>query len=124
MGEASESNLKLFWGDLHFHSALSPCFQTGCGPEGHDGSQHECYEYARDVAGMDFAACTDHDCSGGKPILSDEDWARIRQTAAEVNDPGRFAVFSAYEWTNTSQGHYAVYYLGDDGPPPLAQEGE
>lgn len=116
MGKPNESDFKLFWGDLHFHSSLSPCFQTGCGPEGHDGSQHECYEYARDVAGMDFAACTDHDCSNEKPVLTDEDWAGIRQTAAEVNDPGRFVVFSAYEWTNTRQGHYAVYYLGDDGP--------
>ena len=110
-------NLTLFWGDPHIHSNVSRrCFKFGVEPDGYDGSPRDCFRYARDEAEMDFAACTDHDCTREQREMTDEEWDLVRLSAAETNDPGRFITFSAFEWSNRRQGHYNVYYSHDEAP--------
>jgi len=126
------SRYNLYFGDLHCHSNLSLCGVCA----GRDLSERDAYvhvslideyrelsgtdpaesvdrlyEFARDEAGLDFAAVTDHDFS-----MTDEVWALIRRKASEWYSPGRFVTLSAYEWTSAAYGHRNVYFLTDDGP--------
>ncbi|MBZ0267528.1 DUF3604 domain-containing protein, partial [bacterium] len=92
------------WGDLHAHSALS---------DG-TGSPEELYAFARDVAGLDVCAVTDHDAHGLRP-LAGAPWERLRAAARGAHDPGNFVTLLAYEWTSWTWGHRNVYYPTDEG---------
>ncbi|MHA1149223.1 MAG: DUF3604 domain-containing protein [Promethearchaeota archaeon] len=106
----------LYWGDLHGHTLYS------------DGSglPHESYEFARDIAKLEFAALTDH--SEHFPRMGDIDvfntLAMYIQTTNEYNDPDKFVTLVAIEWTpdyvvrgdTISHGHLNVYFKGDDLP--------
>ena len=46
--------LKLFYGDLHEHTAVSVCNRAG------DQSIDESYQHMRDITRLDFACVTDH----------------------------------------------------------------
>ena len=69
------------------------------------------YRYARDVAGLDFAALTDHD-----DMLDDAEWAESKRVTNSFDEPGRFSTLLAYEWTHWVHGHRCVYFAGDDAP--------
>ncbi|MAF66559.1 MAG: hypothetical protein CMJ84_12995 [Planctomycetes bacterium] len=97
----------VFWGDLHGHSNLSD--GTGL-PEDY-------FRYARDVAGLDLIALTDHDHYGMMHFLDQrpEMWEEIRRQVSAFHEPGRFVTLLAYEWTNWIHGHRHVLYFEDDG---------
>jgi hypothetical protein len=98
---------RLYWADLHGHSALSDGTGT---PEAY-------FRYARDVAGLDAAALTDHDHFGIRFLDQNPAmWDEIRAAAAKFNAPGRFVTVLGYEWTSLLQGHRHVLYFADDGP--------
>ncbi|MFP6660352.1 MAG: CehA/McbA family metallohydrolase [Myxococcota bacterium] len=96
-----------FWGDLHGHSNLS---------DG-SGTPSDYYDYARDIAGLDFAALTDHD-HWGMRFLDDhpEMWEAIRKATHAAHDPGDFVSILGFEWTSWLHGHRHVLYFADDGP--------
>jgi hypothetical protein len=103
---AERPEYSLFWSDLHGHSGLS------------DGSAQpdEFYSYARDVAGLDACALTDHDAHGVLPI--DENpklWDLIRETTESFYEPGKFVTFLGYEWTNWTFGHRNILFPGTEG---------
>lgn len=94
------------WADLHGHSGVS---------DG-TGTPEDWFAYAREVAGLDVAALTDHDHWGVQPLDTDaETWERIGRAVEAANDPGRFVALHAYEWTNWIHGHRHVMYFGADG---------
>jgi len=97
---------QVLWGDVHGHSA----FSDGT------GTPEDYFLYARDVAGLDVVALTDHDHWG---ILSLDShpglWNEIRDTVRRFNDPGRFVTLLGYEWTSWIHGHRHVLYFEDDG---------
>jgi hypothetical protein len=96
----------VLWGDLHGHSQIS---------DG-TGTSEDYYVYARDVAGLDVVALTDHDHWGLRPLAQAPDlWERIRRASARFNDPGRFVALLGYEWTSWIHGHRHVLYFGDEG---------
>ncbi len=98
---------RVFWGDLHGHSSLS---------DG-TGTPEDYFAYARDVAGLDVSALTDHDHWGVLFLDQNPDlWQRIREAAERANEPGRFVTVLGYEWTNWIHGHRHVLYFGADGP--------
>jgi hypothetical protein len=97
---------RIFWADLHGHSGLSDGTGT---PEAY-------FTYARDVAGLDAVALTDHDHFGiqfldQNPAM----WDEIRAVTEEFHAPGRFVTVLGYEWTSLLQGHRHVLYFADDG---------
>jgi hypothetical protein len=105
--EVSANAPRILWADLHGHSNYSD--GTGL-PEDY-------YRYARDVAGLDVAALSDHDHWGLEfldqhPAL----WADIVRVTREFHEPGRFVTLLAFEWTNWAYGHRHVLYFDDDGP--------
>lgn len=97
---------RLLWADLHGHSHLS---------DG-TGTPEDFYRYARDVAGLDVAALTDHD-HWGMPFLDadPEAWERIGAAARQFHAPGRFVTLLGYEWTSWIYGHRHVLYFRDEG---------
>lgn len=103
----SESAPRVRWGDLHGHSNLS---------DG-SGTPEDYFRYARDVAGLDVVALTDHDHWGVRFLDQSPDlWSEIRTQCERFHDPGRFVTLLGYEWTNWIHGHRHVLYFGDDGP--------
>lgn len=98
----------LLWADLHGHSQLS------------DGTgQVEDYlRYARDVAGLDVVALTDHDHFGVRFLDSRPDlWDGIRDRTMAFHEPGRFVALLGFEWTSWIHGHRHVLYFDDEGEP-------
>lgn len=97
----------LLWADLQVHTGLS---------DG-TGSLTDAYTYARDVAGLDAVALTDHD-HWGTPFLDATPplWAEVTAAADARYEPGAFVTFAAYEWTSWLYGHRHVLYVGPAGP--------
>lgn len=97
---------RVLWGDLHGHSSLS---------DG-TGTPEDYFLYARDVAGLDVAALTDHDHWGMRfldahPAM----WDRIRRAVRAAHEPGHFVTLLGYEWTSWLHGHRHVLYFEDRG---------
>jgi hypothetical protein len=97
----------ILWTDLQVHSSAS------------DGSSsvEELYRYARDVAGLDAVAVTDHDHWGVRFLDRDPALASAQVAAAQAAyAPGRFVTFPAFEWTSWLYGHRHVLDVGPPGP--------
>lgn len=84
-----ETGLKLYWGDIHGHTELS---------DGR-GALDDYFSFARDEAGLDFCAVTDHDHGGvGRPCLWEEGkWELTQSKIAEYHQEGEFVTILAYE---------------------------
>ena len=97
---------RVFWADLHGHSGLS---------DG-TGTPEDYFSYARDVAGLDIAALTDHDHWGVDFLdASPTMWAAIGEQVKAFHEPGRFVTLLGYEWTSWLHGHRHVLYFDDEG---------
>jgi hypothetical protein len=97
---------RILWGDLHGHSALS---------DG-TGTPEDYFRYARDVAGLEVAALTDHDHWGIPPLATTPaNWETIQREVKRFNEPGRFVTLLGYEWTSWVYGHRHVLYFEDEG---------
>lgn len=87
-----------YFGFLHAHSDLS---------DGR-GSADEAYTYARDVAGMDFFALTDHgSCMVVFPWQSSK-YKRLLRAADNHYVPGSYAALYGFEWSSPIYGHINV----------------
>jgi hypothetical protein len=105
--EISAAAPRILWADLHGHSS----FSDGTGlPDDYLG-------YARDIAGLDVIALTDHD-HWGMPFLDQdpERWQRIVSETRARHEPSRFVTLLGYEWTSWIYGHRHVLYFDDAGP--------
>ncbi len=91
---------KVFFGDLHAHSAESTW--QGCGT----GTIDENYQYARDVAALDIFALAEHDWQ----MPEEEEWKLRLEKADEYNEEDCFVTLPSYEWTSQKYGHRNVYY--------------
>jgi hypothetical protein len=98
-----DNQYDLLWGDIHGHSELS---------DGR-GTPEQYYAYARDVAGLDICALTDHSF-----MLSDEEWAAIRRVSNKFYKPGRFVTLHGYEWSGYVEngGDHNIYFKGNNAP--------
>lgn len=99
----SDGDRPILWGDIHGHSLLS---------DG-TGTVEQYYRYARDVAGLDVAALTDHDHWGFEPLDENPSvFDHILDVTASFHDPGRFVTLPAFEWTSWLHGHRHVVHFG------------
>jgi len=114
---------RIFWGDLHTHTAL-----------GHaSGTLQGLYEYARDEERLDFVAHVEHYAwedtrwmnpewrkwGGGISSVQEyieRTWEFRKETLREYHEPGRFVAFLGFEWSVNVYGDACVYYLSDDEP--------
>ena len=89
----------IYWGDLHGHTVLSDGnynLVTGKRDRNDHTPAHHLH-YARDLAGLDFAAVSDHDYA-----LTEEKWAEIVRETRRFDAPGRFVAFAGIEWGHVS----------------------
>ncbi|MCD6364798.1 MAG: DUF3604 domain-containing protein [Planctomycetes bacterium] len=124
---------RLYFGELHCHTEIS-C--DGC------GTLDDFYRFARDTAGLDFAAATDHMTWAGNrtgfethPSAHPDDdrskrtqvWRATAEAARRYHQPGRFVTFLGTEADTTGlAGHRNVYFPDDEAeqvnypawPPP------
>ncbi len=99
----------VFFGDIHVHSWDTTYLpETGCGRK----SVADNIAYARDVAGCDFVAVTDHDWQ-----MNAADWAKLRRETEEADEAGRFVTLHAFEWTSSNFGHRNVYFRNNPNVP-------
>lgn len=97
---------RIRWADLHGHSHLS---------DG-TGTPADWWRYARDVAGLDAAALTDHDHWGVRFLDQTPGlWEGLKDLARSVHVPGQFVALIGFEWTSWIHGHRHVLYFGEDG---------
>lgn len=90
---------RLFWGDLHSHADHS-----------FDAIGHFPFEYARDVATLDFYSLTEH-CER----WVEGDWAWIREQIDKFYEPGQFVTILGYEATFSEPwGHHNVFFRDPD----------
>jgi hypothetical protein len=99
---------RILWADLHGHSGRS---------DG-TGTPADYLGYARDVAGLDVVALTDHDHFGLRFLdRTPELWREIRDATESFHEAGRFVTLHGYEWTSWIFGHRHVLWF--DGPGEL-----
>ncbi len=93
---------RIYWGELHGHSG----WEEGV------GTVPRYYEFARDVAYLDFASLTGHDL-----FLSQKGWDEIRRETEKANRAGQFVAYMGYEWTQQFRngGHHNVFFKTDKG---------
>ncbi len=93
----------LYWGDTQAQTAST----VGA------GTVEEFFQYARDLAGIDFCAHQANDF-----MVTDEAWDEIRRETKRFHEPGRFITFLGYEWSGTAGagGDRNVLFQGNDGP--------
>ncbi len=93
----------LYWGDTQAQTAST----VGA------GTVTEFFQYARNLAGIDFCAHQGNDF-----MLTDEAWDEVRRESKRFHEPGRFVTFLGYEWSGTAGagGDRNVLFQGDDGP--------
>ena len=88
---------RVLWGDFHAHSVVS---------DGTD-SVDQLYRYARDVAGLDFFAVSDHAYQ-----MPGAAWERNEKITTQFHDPPRFSTFYGNEWsgmTDVGGDHNVIY---------------
>ena len=92
-GTGECDTMNLYKGEVHAHTSDSDGI----------GTPAEAYEYARDVAKLDFFAVTDHSNS-----YPEADYKNVHVPLADsFNEPGKFAAICGYEETyNNSTGYY------------------
>ncbi len=106
---AQEPQRKMFWGDLHSHSHYS-----------WDGVGTNPFEYARNIAGLDFYAMTDHSRLPDGAFtrgLGPHVWEEYTALTEKYDAPGQFVTLHAYEASfGAPHGHHNIYFRGKPGP--------
>jgi len=71
------------------------------------------FQYARDVAAIDFAGYQRNDHA-----ISKADWARQQQVERDFYQPGRFVPVPGFEWSQQTRGggHHNVFFRRHDQP--------
>ena len=97
----------VLWADLHGHT----------GDSDGTGTLEDYFAYARDVAGLDVVAITDHD-HWGVPFLdeSPDRWEAMVRVVGRFHAPGEFVSLLGFEWTSWLYGHRHVLHFVDRGP--------
>ncbi len=78
---------RCFFGNLHAHTAYSDGVST---PD-------TAFAYARDVAGIDVQALTEHNNGGIGYTITPEHYANLRLVADTMTSPGRFVALAGFE---------------------------
>ncbi len=107
---AEQDTYHFYHGDIHSHTGYS---------DGYAGSTPaDAYAHARDAAGLDFYAVTDHLLINWDPPhpawdLDAGEYKQMKVYADKATKDGRFVALYGYEWT-TYQGIHGTMYMVPD----------
>lgn len=90
----AQFNLQPYWGNLHSHTSYSDGVQT----------PNEAFQHAKNVAGLNFLAITDH-----MEQLSSSELSQCNNFAIQHTQNGVFIAFCGYEWSSPYYGHVNVF---------------
>jgi hypothetical protein len=90
----ASSQLNLYYGNLHSHTDYT----------GGLADPITAFNYARNVAQINFLAVTDHNEG-----LNDTEWDSTLLMANRANLPGGFVALTGYEWTSPGYNHVNVF---------------
>ncbi len=99
---SAQPEVSVFFGNLHSHTALS---------DG-SGTPAEAYEHARDVAGLDFLAITEHnhaqagDIAGNHALYTGPGSLSLIPTANGFTEEGRFIALYGQEFSTIGSGNH------------------
>ncbi len=99
---AAQADVSVFFGNLHSHTALS---------DG-SGTPAEAYAHARDEAGLDFLAVTEHnhaqagDIAGNHALYTGPGALSLIPTANRFTEEGRFIALYGQEFSNIKGGNH------------------
>lgn len=117
---AQEPTEKIYFGDIHSHTVFSDASANFL-------DVYANYDYARNTAGLDFAAVTDHDSlANWEERTTPLEWEVLKAAAEQANAPGLFVTLLGYEWTSGNpgdpgnSGHRNVYFANRDQAKILA----
>jgi len=100
---SSAQELRVFFGSLHSHTSFS---------DGR-GTPHEAYTHARDAAGLDFMAITEHNHPRAGQIANNPGLyngnapTSLRSAAQFFTEQGRFVAIYGQEFSTISSGNHA-----------------
>jgi hypothetical protein len=98
----AQTELSVFFGNLHSHTALS---------DG-SGTPAEAYAHARDIAGLDFMAITEHnhaqagDIAGNHALYTGPGSLSLIPTANRFTEEGRFIALYGQEFSTIGSGNH------------------
>jgi hypothetical protein len=90
----SQTPYQVYYGNLHSHTSQS---------DG-EGTPAIAYQYARDSAGIDFLAVTDH-----LEQISSSEWSDVQYQADAGTQTGNFVGISGWEYGSPFYGHVNVF---------------
>ena len=90
----------LFYGNLHSHTSYSDGVET---PD-------IAFAYARDAAGLDFLAVTDH---MEHLVPEPWNWVLAKNSAEDFNVDGAFVAIAGFEWSSPIYNHCNVFNTPD-----------
>lgn len=99
----SQGIYQAYHGNLHSHTSVS---------DG-TGTPAEAFAYARDSAGLDFLAVTDHLEQIEEIIFISEEWTDMQDAADAATANGTFVGIAGWEWGSPVHGHVNVFNTGD-----------
>lgn len=109
LGHERDGGLRLFWGDIHgqTHGESRGATSDTVG----SGTPREYFEFARDVAAVDFCSWHGNDFQVSKDL-----WEDVCVETKSFHQPGRFVTFLGYEWSGNTPcgGDHNILYLKDD----------
>jgi hypothetical protein len=98
--EFKSNEQRIFWGDIHTHSHLS---------DG-SGTVEHCFNFAKNVAKLDYFSLTDH---GEIMLFNPNSLPHLESTTNNAYDPEVFVTFHGIEWTQVTTGHYVCIFSGN-----------
>ncbi len=96
--EALYDGMSFYYGNFHSHSKIS---------DG-KGSPAEAFSWARDEAGYDFYAMTDHAIQ-----IFGSEWEAMGENAEIFNQDDEFIAIRGFEWSSPIHGHICIYGTDD-----------
>ncbi|MDJ0761821.1 MAG: CehA/McbA family metallohydrolase [Myxococcota bacterium] len=87
--------MQFYFGNFHSHTGNSDGM----------GTPHEAFAWARDIAGFDFYAVTDHGY-----MINDAEWDEAGRAAEFYNETGVFVALRGFEWTHPAVGDICAFW--------------
>ncbi|MBI2567193.1 MAG: CehA/McbA family metallohydrolase [Candidatus Schekmanbacteria bacterium] len=96
---ASAQYWPAYYGFIHAHTAYSIDYHGD-----KSDTPAVAFQYARDTAGLDWMAVSDH----AESYIGQASWTATKEAADDYTVDGSFVAFRAFEYSNSMQGHVCV----------------